>query len=308
MRRASPATTRGSPRAIDNGVGRARTTTTSTPTSQPTGTRYLDGIGWLLRGRGEPPLGGGEDLLHRDLGHDPGVACAPATVAGGAGRRAPDDHVVGVEGPVAGGVGGPEQRHHRRPRPRRRDGGARCPRRRPGGPDAPAPRRSRRVVGNERTAAPSEAATTRSASSSSPGPQVTTDRRPRDAAAPGPAPRSAPAGQSLLAQPPAGLRIAKSPTPSSLRPPSTRAATSSEYGSGNSRRPVASMPRGPRRARFLSITCSPARGKLGPLADQQRGGRAPGARRGRSRPPAARPTRRAQAADFHSPWKSRATS
>ena len=106
-----------------------------------------------------------------------------APVAGRAERRAAHHHVARRERAVARGIGGPEERHHRRAH-----GAGQVQRARVGGDhQARAPRasstNSRSVVGKQRRAAPSEAATTRSARPSSPGPQVTSGSSPRSAQA-----------------------------------------------------------------------------------------------------------------------------
>ncbi len=79
-------------------------------------------------------------------------------------------------------------------------------------------------------------------------------------AAPGEAPRrarrSCSAGQSFELQPPPGWKRIGRSTASAASSRSTRAASRSNGGSGNSRRPTAARPRAPSSARFLSMTCT----------------------------------------------------
>ena len=179
MRRASPRSPRARPPSSDHGRGRASAITIA-PATHPRGTRSLDGnADRCVRACAQPAVDRLQDFLGRDRVHHALVHGAAAAMTGGAERAAADGDVRGRPGTVARGVGGPEDPHHGRPRPRRRDGGDRCPRPPPAATAAPARRIRGGSSGSTRRAAPSEAATTRSASFSSPGPQLTSEASPR---------------------------------------------------------------------------------------------------------------------------------
>src|SRR5512140_1435105 len=90
-RTSSPATASGSAASSETSEGRA-SASTSRPTSQPTVTRYLDGMEGALARPGQGRDHGVLNLRRADLAHDPGVAlAAPAVARRAAGRPAQDD-------------------------------------------------------------------------------------------------------------------------------------------------------------------------------------------------------------------------
>src|SRR5687767_11422884 len=111
-RPASPRAMSVAPTASEATVGRA-TASTTTATTQPRGTRSLDGN---ARGRAQPqpPVDRLEDLARGNGVHHTFVDPARAAMAGCAQRHPAHHHVPWREGPIARGVGGAEEAHHRR--------------------------------------------------------------------------------------------------------------------------------------------------------------------------------------------------
>ena len=212
----------------------------------------------------------------------PAWRTAAAAVAGrAAGRARAPPRPPGEKGPLRAGSVGPKSATTGVPTAQ-----ARC-----SGPvSAATTSRARRasstysssVVGKQRMAAPADAATTRSARPSSPGPKVTSDWSPRPRSSRASSPKRS-AGQSLLRPAAAGVQeheARRRAGPAGRRrrapplPPRTAAGTRAA--------PRASMPSGASRARFLSITWPPPT-RVTRLAQQPRRARPRAAPRAPSR-------------------------